>query len=157
MKDKKDIKPNNKKIVFEVIIIPICILYLYYMAFNNHPKISLTISTIITIITCIEIIALYIHDVYIYENKYNFLRIIITILSFLLIIFTVINLFIKASIIKTIYLVLLIIFLIHLLYFVIKNLIKICKGKGILYKNTFASFFGLISFVIILINIIISL
>ena len=157
MNNKKDIAPNKKKIIFEIIIIPICILYLYYMTFNNHPKIILILSSIVLTITCIEFIVLYIHEVYIYKSKYNFLKILNIILSFLLIIFTVINLLLKLSIIKTIYFILIVIFLIHLLYFIIKNIIKIIKGKGTLYKNVFASFFGLISFMIIIIGVIISL
>ena len=153
---KNKVKQNNKKIILETIIIPLCILYLYYMAFNNHPKTSLVISSIVTIITCIEFIVLYIHEVYVYENQYNFLKVLVTVLSILLIIFTGINLFIKLNIIKIIYLVLILLFLIHLLYFVIKSIIKIIKEKGVLYKNVFAAFFGLISFVIILVSTIIS-
>ena len=157
MKIKNEIKTDNKKIVFEIIVIPICILYLYYMAFNSHPKISLAVSAVTTIITCIELIVLYIHEVYIYESKYNIFKILVTILSFLLIIFTIVNLFVKVSIIKIIYLALLVIFLIHLLYFVIKNIIRIINMKGTLYKNVFAAFFGLISFMIIMMGTILSL
>ena len=99
---RNKVKQNNKKIILETIIIPLCILYLYYMAFNNHPKTSLVISSIVTIITCIEFIVLYIHEVYVYENQYNFLKVLVTVLCILLIIFTGINLFIKLNIINKI-------------------------------------------------------
>ena len=60
MKSKKEVKPNNKKIVFETILVPLCIFYLYYMAFHNHTKASYIISSIVTIMTCIEFLVLYI-------------------------------------------------------------------------------------------------
>ena len=154
MKSKKEVKPNNKKIVFETILVPLCIFYLYYMAFHNHTKASYIISSIVTIMTCIEFLVLYIKEVYVFESKSNVFKVLIIILNFILIGLIITSFFTKK--VKLILLIVTIIFLIFMLYFIIKNIIRILKGKGALYKNTFATFFGLISFVIILCNIIIN-
>ena len=154
MKSKNEVKPNTKKIIFEMILISLCIFYLYYMAFDNHLKASLIISGIVNIITCIEFLVFYIKEVYVYESKSNFLKIITIILNFVLIGLIIANIFTNK--IKIVLLVTTIIFLVFVLYFVIKNIIRIIKGKGTLYKNTFAAFFALISFMIILANVIIN-
>ena len=154
MKSKKEVKPNNKKIVFETILVPLCIFYLYYMAFHNRTKASYIISSIVTIMTCIEFLVLYIKEVYVFESKSNVFKVLIIILNFILIGLIIASFFTKK--VEFILLIVTIIFLIFMLYFIIKNIIRILKGKGVLYKNTFAAFFELISFVIILCNIIIN-
>lgn len=154
-KNKEDI--DIKKIVFEIIIIPLSIMYLYYNLLYNHPKISIVFLYLVSTITCIEFIIKYIHEVYVYENKYNFLKVIYIIISFLIIIFILLNIFLKYNIIKKIFIVLLIIMLCHLLLFAIINIKRIIKSKGTLYKNTFAAFFSLIFFAVISMGIIIFL
>ena len=146
---------NKKKIVIEVILIPICIMYLYYEVLHNHPKVSLGIATAVIILTSIEFIVKYIKEVYVYKSKNNLLKILYVIFSFILIILSIISLFLKYKLIKIAYFISLIILLVFLLYFITKNIVRIIKEKGTLYKNTFAAFFSLISFVIVLINIII--
>ena len=68
-------KKNNKKIIFEIVLIPLCILYLYYELLHNHPTISLVFLTITIIITNIENLVKYINEVYIYESKKNILKV----------------------------------------------------------------------------------
>ncbi len=148
---------NVKKIIFEIILIPLAIMYLYYTLLYNHPKISIVFLYIVTIITCVEFIIKYIHEVYVYKNKYNFLKIIYIIISFLLIVFMVLNTILKYKIIKDMFVLLLIIMLLHLLVFSTININRIINNKGTLYKNTFSSFFSLISFVVVLMGIIIYL
>ena len=51
MKNKASVI-DTKKIVIEIILIPLCILYLYYMLLYNHPKISAILLYIMITITC---------------------------------------------------------------------------------------------------------
>ena len=148
---------NKKKIILELVFIPLCIMYLYYVLINNHLKINLYLVSIIILITCVEFLIKYIYEVYVYENKYNFLKVLFIIFCFCLIIVDILNLFIKLKLIKVLFLIFIIILLIYLIYFVINCLIRIYKNKGILWKNAFASFFSFISFLIILMGIIIGL
>ena len=123
MKSKKEVKPNNKKIVFETILVPLCIFYLYYMAFHNRTKASYIISSIVTIMTCIEFLVLYIKEVYVFESKSNVFKVLIIILNFILIGLIIASFFTKK--VEFILLIVTIIFLIFMLYFIIKNIIRI--------------------------------
>lgn len=155
--NKNNEKIDTKKIIFEIIIIPLAIMYLYYTLLYNHTKINMVFLYTVTLITCIEFIVKYIHEVYVYKNKYNFFKILYIIVSFLLIISIFLNIFLKQEIVKNTFVLLLIVMLFHLLFFAIININRIVKNKGTLYKNTFASFFSLISFVVVLMGIIIFL
>ena len=155
--EKKVAKQNNKKIVMEIILIPLCTLYLYYTLLYNHPKISIVFLYITTLIASIELIVKYVKELYVYENKYNFLRLIFVIFSFLLIITMILNIFLKYKIIKQILIIFLTILLIYLLLFAIKNVTNIIKDKGRLLTNSAASFFSFIAFYIILMGLIIYL
>lgn len=156
MKQNKE-KIDTKKIVFEIIIIPLAIMYLYYTILYNHHKISLVLLYITSLITCIEFIIKYIREVYVYKSKYNFLKVACTIMSFLILMFLILNLFLKYEIIKKILIILLIIMLCHLFIFAINSIIKIIKGTDKLYKNVVSSFFSLIAFTVIFMGIIIYL
>lgn len=155
MKNKE--KSNNIRIVLEIILIPICVLYLYYTLLYNHPKISIVLLYITTLITSIEFIVKYIKELYTYENKYNPLRLIFVVFLFLLLITLVLNIFLKYKIIKQILTISLIILLVHLLLFAISNIIKIIKDKGRLLTTSASAFFSFIAFYIILIALIIYL
>ena len=154
-KNKEEI--NMKKVVVETILIPLCVVYLYYMAMHNHPKVNMIFLYGITLIACFEMIIKYAHEVYVYENKYNYLKVICIIISVLLIISVFLNIFLKYKAILYTFISLLIILLIYLLLYSAKNIKKMIKQEGVLYKNTFSAFFSLIEFGIILIGIIIYL
>ena len=156
MKTNKE-ELNMKKVIVETILIPICVIYLYYMAINNHPKINIIFLYGIIMITCLETAIKYIHEVYVYENKYNWLKVIISIISILLIIAVFLNIFLKYKVILWIFIILTILMLCYLLFYTIKCLKKMIKKEGELYKNTFGAFFSLIKFGLILIGIIIYL
>lgn len=146
---------NNKKIVLETILIPFCILYLYYVLLWNHPKISLVVFSIVIFFTCIENLVKYIPEVYIYESKKNVLKILLIIIDILLIIFLFLFLFLKNSIIKIIFFSLLLILSLYLIYFVCFNIKRIINSKGSILKNTIAAYLSLSSFLIIVMGSII--
>ena len=154
---KKKEKNNNAKIVFEIILIPLCFLYLFYTLFINHPKVSFVICLCITIITSIEFAIKYLKEVYIYENKYNPLKVIFGIFNILLIIIAGLNIIYNIKVILILFYVMISILLLYLLYFFIRNLIDVVKGKGVLYKKAFASLLIFTSFVTILITLIIAI
>ena len=154
MKNKES---NNLRIVLEIVLIPICVLYLYYTLLYNHPKISIVLLYITTLVTCIEFIVKYIKELYTYKNKYNPLRLIFVIFLFLLLITLVINIFLKVKIVKLIITISLIILLVYLLVFATSNIIKIIKNKGRLLNTASGSFFSFIAFYIILMALIIYL
>lgn len=154
---KKEEKNNNAKIIFEIILIPLCFLYLFYTLFINHPKVSFVICLCITIITSIEFAIKYLKEVYIYENKYNPLKVIFGIFNILLIIIAGLNIIYNIKVILILFYVMISILLLYLLYFFIRNLIDVVKGKGVLYKKAFASLLSLTSFVTILITLIIAI
>ena len=155
---KKEIKKqkNIKKIVIEMILIPLCTLYLCYTILNNHPKTSFIILIIFTIITSLELAIKYLKQVYIYENKYNPLRVIFGIFNIVLIIISGLTLIYKTKLLTIILLIMIIILLGFLIITSIINIKDIIKQKGILYKKAFSAFLKLNAFVIILMSLILT-
>ena len=153
--DKKDV--SVKKMIFEIVAISLCIIYLYYSLLWNQPKVSIAILYIVTLITCGELLAKYISEVYIYESKNNIIKILVIILSILLIILLVTYIFIRTKIIKIALLVSLLIMSCYLLYLAIKNIINIRKDKKNYSKYVIASYLSLLSFSMIIMGTIISL
>ena len=147
----------TNKMLLEIIVIPLCVMYLYNMIFHSHSKANLIVFSLISIITGIELLIKYIHEVYVYESKRNIFKVIMIIFGFSLIITIVLNLFLKYQIINILFIVFEILLLIYLLYFTISNLVKMKKNKGAFHKNAIASFFSFLSFSIILIGLIINL
>ena len=90
-KDKKEIKQNNSKIIAEIILIPFCFLYLFYTLFLSNPKASFIVCNLLVVITCLEFAIKYLKEVYIYENKYNPLKIVFGIFNIILIIVAGLN------------------------------------------------------------------
>lgn len=154
---KNKAKTDTKKIVLEIVLIPLCIMYLYYILLNNHPKINIVILHLFTFIASGVFIKKYIQEVYVYNSKYNFLKVLYTIICLVTIAFIFLNIFLKIKWIQIVYIALLIATLIHLLFVAIKGIIGITNGKGSLYKNAFSAYFSLVSFVVILMGIIILL
>lgn len=152
--NKKDV--DIKKIIFEIVAIPLCIMYLYYVLLWNEPKISIAVLYIITLITCGEFVAKYFNEVYIYESKSNLLKILIIILSIVLIILLVIYIFIRTSIVKIILLVSLLLMCFYLLYFAISNIKNIIKDTKNYSKYVIASYLSLFSFSMMIMGTIIS-
>ncbi len=156
-KKEVNVKPNNKKIIFEIILIPLCFLYIYYTILWKSPRASALIGEIVIIITCIEFAIKYFKEVYIYEHKFNLLKVLFGIFNVILIIISGLNIIYNIQIINILYLIFAIILLGYLLIFAVNNLICIIKEKGTLYKKAFGAFLSLIAFVIILMSLIISL
>ena len=150
-------KTDNKKIAFEIVLIPLCILYLYYVLLYNHPKISTVLLYLTITITCVSFITKYIKEVYIYENKHNILKIIFTIVSILLLIVMVLNHYLKYKVLKYLFIIFVVLLLIYLLVYSVINIIKIIKSKDNLFEKTINSFFPSIAFYIILMGLIIYL
>ena len=158
MANKKKVSPANiKKIVGEIILIPLCILYLYYTLLFNAITINKFILHAIIFITCVQFIIKYIHEVYVYESKTNPLKIVFIIFNILLSIACMLNIILKVKVIRIVFIVLVIIMLCYLLYNAITKIINIIKSKGILYKNAFSSFLSLIAFFMILMGLVIYL
>lgn len=155
---KKDIvknkKTNNKKIILEIVLIPLCVFYLIYTLLQNHPKISFIICSILVVITCIVFTVKYLKEVYIYKYKYNWFKVLISIFSIILIIVTLINLFYKLEILFVIMTGLLLCFL---LAFSTQKIIFILKKEKNLSQNIIHSFLSLVSFMIIFSTFLINL
>lgn len=154
---KKEVKRNNSKIIFEIILVPLCFLYLFYTIFESHPKASFIFCLIITMITSLEFAIKYLKEVYIYENKYNPLKIIFGIFNIILIIVAGLNFVYNINFILILFYIMTSILLIFILWFVSRKLIFISKNKGVLYKNAFSALFSLTAFMTILITFIIKL
>lgn len=153
MKDKK----NMKKIVSWLILIPLCMLYLLYTLLNGHSKISFVVLVIFTFITCLELAIKYFKEVYIFQNKYNVLKVLFGIFNICLMIVCFLNIVYSFRIISILFLVMSIILLCFLIGYSIFNIICMFKNKGVFYKRAFASFISLNDFVIILITLLFSL
>lgn len=158
MKQKqiKTVKTNNKKIIAELVLIPLCFMYLMYTLLENHPKASFIICSIMIIITCLELALKYLKEVYIYKHKYNLLKIIFGIFNIVLIIVSCLNFIYDIKIIYYVHIIMTIILLMFLLVVVIQKLIYIGKNKGTLYKNAITVFLSLISFTTIFTTLILS-
>ena len=112
MANKKKVSSANiKKIVVEIIIIPLCVLYLYYTLLFNSTSINKFILHTVVFITCMQFAIRYIREVYIYESKNNPFKIIFIIFNLFLGIISMVNLALKIKVINTIFIVLLIIML----------------------------------------------
>lgn len=149
-------KDNNIKLVIEVYLVPICFIYLLYMFLNNHSKTSLIICSITILFTSLEFMIKYLKEVYVYEHKYNFLKLSFGIFNILFVIITGLNIFYKLYIIKLLFIIDIIILLLFLLGFSIINIKKYLKDNK---KVAFIvkSFFSFLSFCTILITFIISM
>ena len=146
---------KNKKMLIETIIIPLCVLYLLFTLLNNYEVLSEIICYIAICITSIVCLVKYINEVYIYEHKYNYLKIIFIIVNLLLLISLVLTIFITNKMLNIIFLVLTAILLLYLLIFGIVNIIIITKNNEKLYQSIIRSFFSLLSFSIIFPSLII--
>lgn len=141
---------KNKKMVLEIILIPLCLAYIIFIVLENHSTVSNVIGLITLYITALEFSIKYFKEVYIYENKYNYLKIIFGIFNIVLLLITTLNLIYKNNIINIIYLVSTIILLIYLLVFGSFKLKNVIKDKKPLAKHVLNSFLSYIAFVIIL-------
>lgn len=146
---------KNKKMLIETIIIPLCVLYLLFTLLNNHETISQIVCYIVVCITSIVCLVKYINEVYIYEHKYNYLKIIFIIINILLLISLVLTIFVANEILSIIFIVLVGIELLYLLIFGILNIIIITKNNEKLYQSIIRAFFSLLSFSIIFPSLII--
>ncbi len=153
---KKDNK-NIKKIVLEMILIPLCIIYLLYTLLLDNNKISEILCIMFTIITSLVFIIKYIKEVYIYENKYNVFKIIFSIYSIILVIISILTLILNINVLNLVFIIMIIILLIYLCLYIIKHIMDIHKNKGMFYKKIFSIFLSINSFVIILITLILSM
>ena len=144
---QKKEKQSNKKIIVEIVLIPLCIFYLIYILFQNNPKTSLIICSIASVITCSLLMIKYLKEVYIYQYKYNWLKILFCVFSIILIIVTIVNLLYN---IKILFVAMVIVLLCFLLWFAIRNVILISKNKKNNSQNIIYAFLSLVSFVTIL-------
>ncbi len=148
---------NNKKILLEIIVIPLCISYLIFRLLGNYNMACYVICNIFCILSALVFGIKYIREVYIYENKYNILKILFSIYSVLLIVILVINMFLNINIIDILYIIIISGFLLYLLSYSIFYIIKIIKNKGKLYQNIINSFLSFCSFAIIISTFVINL
>ena len=146
---------KNKKMVIEIIVIPIALAYILYITLNSSPKISLIIGLTVLFITSLEFIIKYFKEVYIYEHKYNYLKVIFGLFNIILLLTTLLNLIYNNNVLNIVSTSSIIILLIFLLIFGSIKLKNIAKDKKPVYKNVISSFLSYIAFVIILICLII--
>ncbi len=141
---------KNKKILLEIIIIPLCIAYLLYYPLRNYDKASFIISSIFILLTCLVFLVKYGKEVYIYEHKYNYLKIISIVFNSILIVLTVLGFFLKIKIIKILFLVFACILLLLLLGYAIVNIKPIITKEKNISQNILNAFLSLASVAIIL-------
>lgn len=146
---------KNKKMVLEIILIPLCLAYILYMVLQNYQTTSHVIGLIILFITSLEFIIKYFKEVYIYTYKYNYLKIIFGIFNIVLLLITTLNLIYNNNILNIIFMIGTIILLIYLLVFGTIKLKKVLKDEKPLSKNVLSSFLSYIALAIILICLII--
>ena len=145
---------KNKKIVGEILIIPACVLYLILSLLKSGLA-SGIIATFFAIITAFWFVPKYVDELYVYESKYNFLKLIYIIGNILFAVSLILNLIFKLKIFKILIIVSGVIVLIELLHYGIKNLKEVITktkeiGINILYSfSSFALFAIIISTVII--------
>ncbi len=133
---------KNKKIILEILVIPLLLGYLFYQLLGVFNNIKL-VSVIVLCIFNIELLTKYIREVNIYKSKYNIYKV-------LFIIFNIISLFVSfVTIYKKLYILYFIICsIITLVYFLVRgvlNIIKISKSNNKLYgfaKVALLSFFA---------------
>lgn len=142
------------KMVAEVYLIPICVLYLLYMLLNGHNKASFIVCLIISFFTALEFMIKYLKEVYVYKNKYNFLKLSFGIFNILFVIILGLNIFYKIYIIKLLFIIGIIVLLLFLISFSIFNIRKFIKDSK---KTMFVvkSFLSFLSFCMILITFLI--
>lgn len=138
---------KNKKIILEIIIIPLFISYLFYQLLDTMNDIKI-LSIIILCLCNLELFIKYIKEVKIYKDKKNIYKVIFIVFNF-------INLFISfLTIYKNINILYFIICLsITMVYFLIsgiQNIIKISKIDNKLYSYTKKSLISLLMFFICL-------
>lgn len=146
---------KNKKMVLEIILIPLCLAYIIFIVLENHSTVSNVIGLITLYITALEFSIKYFKEVYIYENKYNYLKIIFGIFNIVLLLITTLNLIYNNNILNIIFMIGIIILLIYLLVFGTIKLKKVLKDEKPLSKNVLSSFLSYIALAIILICLII--
>lgn len=146
---------KNKKMVLEIILIPLCLAYILYIVLQNYQTTSHVIGLIILFITSLEFIIKYFKEVYIYTHKYNYLKIIFDIFNIVLLLITTLNLIYNNNILNIIFMIGTIILLIYLLVFGTIKLKKVLKDEKPLSKNVLSSFLSYIALAIILICLII--
>ena len=149
-------KISNKKIIIETLIIPLCVLYLCFNLLHNHPKLCLIICSITILTTSLSLTIKYFREVYIFEHKYNYLKVIFGIFNTILLTATGLNIILNNNILNIIFIVLTSILLGFLITYATYNIINISKNKKPLYKSAYPAFFSLISFSIIIITLIYS-
>ena len=145
---------KNKKMVLEIILIPLCLAYILYIVLQNYQTTSHVIGLIILFITSLEFIIKYFKEVYIYTHKYNYLKIIFGIFNIVLLLITTLNLIYNNNILNIIFIIGTIILLIYLLVFGTIKLKKVLKDEKPLSKNVLSSFLSYIALAIILICLI---
>ena len=147
---------KNKKVLGEIIIIPLCISYLILMFLKNSLA-SGIIGVIFIFFTAVWFSPKYLNEVYIYKSKTNPLKILVAVSDILLFIFGILMLIFKTKVLKIIFLILLVICLLHLLYYFIKNIKEVTKKEKDFGVDILYSFFSLLLFTIILSTFIIYL
>lgn len=145
---------NNKKLVFEIIIIPICILYLI-LTFLKSTLVSGILLAVFSVVTAIWFVPKYIDEIYVYKSKNNFLKLIYIIGNILLASSSILYFILKLKIFKILIIISTLLVALELLHFGIKNLKEVINKKKENGINILHSFFSFMLFAIILGTIII--
>ena len=147
---------NKKKMVAEVIVIPLCIVWLLFVLLKSSVA-ALIIFILFSIVAAVWFSPKYFSEVYTYENKNNFWKLSIAIVDILLVIVAIVNLFLKLKALKIALIVLAILSFIHLVYFFVNNLKIIIKSKKDYGINVLYAFGSFLIFAIMVSTIIIYL
>ena len=147
---------NNKKIVAEIILVPVCIVWLLFMVLKSSLAAGI-IFAVFALITAVWFSPKYFNDVYVYKSKGNIFKLIVAIVDILLFIVSILTLILKLKVLKIVLVVLAVISFIHLVYFFVKNLKEIMNKKKDFNINILYSFFSFLLFLILAFTLIIYL
>lgn len=140
---------NNKKIVLEIIVIPLCVMYLFLILLKSSFAAAI-IFAVFAIITAVWFVPKYIEEIYIYKSKLNFLKIIFVISYISLAVISILNIIFKLKLFKILFIIFACISFIGLLYFGIKNIKTVMKQKKDFAINILYSFSSFTIFAIML-------
>lgn len=141
---------KNKKILLELLLVPVCLGYLFHMLLSNNQKISYILLIVMLLLTTFTLILKYGNEVYVYESKYNIYKIILIIFSVILFLISLLSIFLMGKFVRLFLIITTIILLLYLFYCAVRGIINIIKNGNYLYRYIIRVFFSSISFALIL-------
>lgn len=138
---------KNKKIILEIIIIPLFISYLFYQLLDTMNDIKI-LCIIILCLCNLELFIKYIKEVKIYKDKKNIYKVMFIVFNFISLFISFLTIYKNINILY--FIICLSITMVYFLISGIQNIIKISKIDNKLYSYTKKSLISLLMFFICL-------